>query len=394
MIPKIREVHVRNYKSIAQAVVRLSDLTVLVGPNGSGKTNFVDALAFVQECLAVSVSHAMRERRGTGALHRRGTEVVQSVWIRLMVDLDPETMADYGFEISTTLAGTYRITRERCVVSRRGGPTHRFSVREGKFEEEIPGIRSRLSLDRLALYAASGTEEFRGVFDFLTSIRLYRIHPEQIARLQDPDPGLTLNPDGGNSASVLRQLEQTSPHRCERISRLLGSVVAGLRKVQYKSVGGLDSVWFEEDGVLHMGASMSEGTLRLLGILLAVYQPSTPSVLIVEEPEVAIHPAAAEVVMSVLMDAAKRGQVVVTTHSPDILDHKALGDESIRVVSKEAGETVIAPISASSREAVRQHLYTLGELLRSDELNADLGAAAELARDADPFGPARTGEAA
>jgi hypothetical protein len=64
--------------------------------------------------------------------------------------------------------------------------------------------------------------------------------------------------------------------------------------------------------------------------------------------------------------------VIITTHSPDVLDNKEIKDEMLRVVSKENGRSVIAPISSASRTAVRQHLYSPGELLRMDELNPEI----------------------
>jgi predicted ATPase len=71
VLKKITEVQIRNYKSIAQAVVKLNGFTALVGPNGSGKSNFVDALAFVQQCLADSIELAFKSRGGIGAVRRR-----------------------------------------------------------------------------------------------------------------------------------------------------------------------------------------------------------------------------------------------------------------------------------------------------------------------------------
>ena len=71
---------------------------------------------------------------------------------------------------------------------------------------------------------------------------------------------------------------------------------------------------------------MSDGTLRVLGLFLAAYQAGHPSVLGIEEPEATVHPAMAEVVTEVLLDAAHDQQVLVTTHSPDILDYKELKD--------------------------------------------------------------------
>ena len=88
---------------------------------------------------------------------------------------------------------------------------------------------------------------------------------------------------------------------------------------------------------------MSDGTLRVLGLLLAVYQPGPYSVVAVEEPEATVNPAVAEVVVEVLMDAAHEKQVLLTSHSPDILDYKELTDTQIRVVAMEHGRTLWFP---------------------------------------------------
>lgn len=130
---------------------------------------------------------------------------------------------------------------------------------------------------------------------------------------------------------------------------------------------------------------MSDGTLRALGLLLAVYQPGDVSVVAIEEPEATVHPAVMELIVEVLMDAANECQVLVTTHSPDILDYKALSDEHLRVVTVEQSRTLICPLAQSSRDAVRNRLYTPGELLRADELNPDISEAKKRAEQLDLF---------
>jgi len=393
VFPRIREIHIRNYKSIPQAVVRLSDLTVLVGANGSGKSNFVDALAFASECLASSVDVAVRRRGGRRGLSWRFGSATEPVGLRFILDLTADSTADYTFEL-VPADGTYRVSGERCIVSDASGETHMFGVRGGAFQVPIPGIRARVEPDRLALYAASATPEFRSVYDFLSDVRSYQIQPELVGEIQDPAPGLELWPDGGNSAWVLRYLRTSNRDRFERISELIASVVPGVQGVNTTNLmGESEIIRFDEhrpDGSgapAFSGYMMSSGTLRMLGLLLAAYQPTSPAVLIIEEPEANIHPAAAEVITSVLLDVSRRSQVVITTHSPEVVDYKDLPDDAFRVVSKIAGQTTIAPLAESSRAAIREHLYSPGELLRSDELNADLAAADELSRKTDLFGP-------
>jgi hypothetical protein len=402
VIPGIREVHLRNYRSIEQAVVRLSGLTLLVGPNASGKTNFVDSLAFVQDCLSGSIEAALRSRGGLGQVRYGFADPHAGVGLRVVMELAPDTIADYAFEIMMRNRGLVEVSDERCVISTGGAETHRFEVRFGEFWTGIPGLRPAIEPGRLALYAASALQEFRPVYDFLVGVRPYAIRPERLRDLRDPGPGMTLEADGGNAAAVFRHLQEHHPDRYQRVRNLLAAVVPGLDLLEGATVGGKQFLLFAERGnsreavVPFFPESVSEGTLRMLGLLLAVYQPATPSVLLIEEPEATIHPAAVDVVMSVLIDAAKRSQVIVTTHSPDVLDYGSLPDGAIRVVAKTDRGTVIAPVANSSREAIRQRLYSAGELLRSDELNPDVPAAQTLSAKGELFGaPVHTfGEAA
>jgi len=380
VIPCITQVQIRNYKSIAKAVIDLEPLTAFVGPNGAGKSNFLDAIAFVQECLAESVELAFKHRGGIGAVRRRSAGHPTHVGIRVDIQLEDRLSATYAFEIAAKPTEQFRIARERCEIRHFMGENHVFEVQDGQFKKEIRGIRPKVSADRLALFAASATEEFRPVYDFLTSMRFYSIVPTRLRELQDPDPGEYLKRDGSNAAAVLKRLAGTNEtRRYDRICRLLSKVVQGLKKVEYQSVGQKETIRFKQDvGQRHLwtfdSLNMSDGTLRVLGLLLAVYQPGTHSVVAIEEPEATVHPAVAELIVQVLLDAAKERQILFTTHSPDILDYKELMDKLIRTVTIEKNQTLIAPLAPSSRDAIRERLYTPGELLRTDELNPNVAA--------------------
>ena len=125
-----------------------------------------------------------------------------------------------------------------------------------------------------------------------------------------------------------------------------------------------------------MANNMSDGTLRVLGILVALFQENQETqnhVLLVgiEEPEIALHPAAAGVLLCSLRQAANKTQVLITSHSPDLLDDKDLKVESILAVEARKGNTVIGPVDEASRSVVSDRLFTIGELLSIDQLQPD-----------------------
>lgn len=378
-IPRIRQVRIRNYKSIANAVVDLDLLTVFVGANGAGKSNFSDALAFVRDSLTHSVELAFKNRGGIQAVRRRSGGHPTHIAIGLSIDLGEEGQASYEFEIEAESDGGFRVSKERCEVRRLMSPTAVFETSNGEFVKSVPGIRPRLASDRLALVAVSALEDFASVFDFLTTMQFYSIAPQQLRSMQEADVGDLLADDGRNAPAVLRRLQGEEPEAYERVCRLLSQVVDGVSSVEPKSIGTLETLVFRQEVVGQRypwkfdAQNMSDGTLRVLGLLLAMYQSGHASVVGVEEPESTVHPAVAELLLEVFLDATHERQVIVTTHSPDILDSKHLKAGQVRVVHMAQGVTQIGRMREVDREAVHTRLYTSGELLRGGELAPDMG---------------------
>ena len=98
--PFLRRVGVRNYKSIESCDVALGALTVLVGRNGSGKSNFLDALRFVSDALRKSLDIAISDRGGVNEVRRRSTGHPKNFALELVVDLNEGRSAVYAFEIA------------------------------------------------------------------------------------------------------------------------------------------------------------------------------------------------------------------------------------------------------------------------------------------------------
>jgi len=374
---RLRRVIVKNYKSIAVTSVDLEAFTVLVGANGSGKSNFVDALRFVSDCLNTSISLALQNRGGINAVRRHSRGHPTHFGIRLVIELERQGFADYSFEIAARQQGRFEVKGERCIVQTAlFREEAKYQVQDGKFTQELPGIRPKIETDRLALSVVSAVEEFRPVYDFLTSMRFYALAPDQIRQLQEPDAGEVLNRYGSNAAAVLREIQKRKPDSYERLCHLLSKVVPGTRRAEYLSLGQKETLRFKQDvgdkDPWNFNAlNMSDGTLRVLGILLAVYQASAATFIAIEEPEATIHPAALDVIIDILKDGTARSQILVTTHSPDVLDNRKIQDSELRLVTSQKGRTIIAPLAEVTRKVIRDRLYSAGELLRMEELRPD-----------------------
>jgi predicted ATPase len=368
---------IKNYKSLAAIVMKPSRFNVLVGPNGAGKSNLIDALSFVQECLMGSVAVPIQKRGGINAVRRKSRGHPTIFGFKLGIDLDDDSHADFAFEITTGMRG-FEVRREKCRIQRLFKKDVAYELISGQFIQSVPGLRAKIEPDRLALPILSAAEEFQPLYDYLNKMRFYSYALDQIRGLQNADPGEILKHDGSNSAAVLREIAKKRNEQYERLCSMLSKVVPGLHIAEYASMGQKETIRFKQevegdkDPWSFDSVSMSDGTLRVLGILLSVYQVIPPSLIAIEEPEVSIHPAAIEVLVDILKNSSKKTQVFITTHSPDILDSKSVNDSDIFAVESVKGNTIIAPLAPKVRDIIKRKLYLPGELLKTNELIPDI----------------------
>ena len=377
----ITRVVLKNYKSIAACDVQLQPLTFLVGRNGAGKSNFMDALRFVADALNLDLGHAIRDRGGINDVRRRSRGHPNHFSIRLEFVLPEGLTGHYAFRIGTRPPGGYEVQTEECQIQNEQllTPEEYFRVESGTVTDTSVKVAPAAASDRLYLVNASGLPEFRPVYDAFSRMGFYNLNPDKIRDLQAPDPGDVLLRDGSNLTSVFTKL---SPIVKKDTEEYLSTVVPGIHTVDVKGFGPKETLEFRQDvaGDKHrwrfLANNMSDGTLRVLGILVALFQGDDDAqkrvtLVGIEEPETALHPGAVAVLLDGLRDAANRTQVIITTHSPELLDDKHLDVNSILAVEAHDGDTVIAPVDEASRSVVQDRLFTAGELLRSNQLQPD-----------------------
>jgi predicted ATPase len=306
-------------------------------------------------------------------VRRRSTGHPRNFAIELVVSVNGGLIATYSFEIAARSNAAFAVKREELVVTRPDGSKAAFYSREEAelTESSLPDMPPVLE-DRLYLVNAAGRPEFRSTYDALLSMGFYNLNPDAMKEPQSPDAGELLHGDGANIASVVGRLSRQQPEALERIGAYLSTIVPG--------VGGSQHPW--KPSV----TSLSDGTLRALGTLVAVAQSDAAGTRVklvgLEDAARALHPAMAGVLMDALREGATHTQIIATTHSADLLSELSLDRDALLLVTSRDGDSHIGPIDAASIEAVKQHLYSPGDLFRLDQLQPD---EADLARQEQSF---------
>jgi predicted ATPase len=383
---RITRVRLENYKSIKFCDVRLEPLTVLVGKNGSGKSNFLDALDFLSESLRDSLDIALRNRNGLYNLLHKSQDKKPVEYFRIYVEFECFSYRGfYDVKIGSEyiLGGVREITKvlseELEIYGEQG-----FSVSEEEFRYfGIDNLPNRDS-SRLFFVRMSGEGIFEEIFDFLSELRFYNPIPESIKYPQKVSGSSILSKDGSNIALALRNQiypQDSSESVFDKIEFYLNKVNPDIVKIESGFSGSENQsriTFYSGNSRMPLQASeMSDGTLRALVLLTAIFQRNDfnqPIFFIgIEEPETGLHPAILSIFLQAIREASQETQVILTTHSPDLLEHLKLENsaELVLAVEIKGGQTIIAPIDAASREIVRRKLYTLGDLLRMNQLEPD-----------------------
>lgn len=382
----ISKIIIKRFRSFPSAVFEMDNPVFVVGRNGSGKSNLANVFDFVAKAMSSPLQAVFDGVGGISAVRNRSSVKSAPPNMGLAFEFGAFNGVEGGrfaFEVRALPNYGFRIVHEQCVVRTKNGARWWFdrgdTSKENAWNSNAAGLTPALEPTALALPLVGGDERFAPVFKLLGAMRVYSIEPAKLREMQDPDSGLALKSDGSNAASVLQELtrDRASQTRDE-IHQFLEAIAPGTSSVVPKKHGNKLSMTFtqtwgeDKSKRLSFDAfSMSDGTLRSLGLIMAIFQKPSPSVLVIEEPEATIHPGALGAVLDLIRRASRTMQVVVTTHSPELLDANWITDQNLRIVSWQEGASHLLLPSAATREAMRSHLMGAGELLRSNALQPE-----------------------
>ena len=368
--PFLRRVRIRNFKSIAYCDVTLEPLTILVGRNGTGKSNFIEALAFLRDCVDTNLERAIRDHGGWDRIHRKDAgEEPMEIGLEFYTG---EDILAYKLNLSS-LFRSQKIDKEEhaSLIQYIDFPlnsTHGdILIKNLVLKSHSPRMGADLDVFNRTSAAIFHAE--------LQTRRLYNfnLYPTLLKLPKEFEIETPLKSDGSNIASVLRSLKATAPETFDRIAAYLRTITGNIDLVGTTSVGQYEIIDFKVDRgdkPLEFDASgMSDGTLRAVFQTIPPHGP--PSLVAIEEPETGLHPSAMQTLLSAFDEATLRTQVLITTHSPQMLEAEEVRPENIRVVQMIDGQTWIGPIDRPAREIIKKRFNTLSELEAVDRLSID-----------------------
>ncbi len=411
--PRISRIWAKNFRSIEKLDLELDPLTVLVGPNASGKSNIADVLRFMSDTVRSGLESSLTARRGD-QVARRYPSRRKAVDVVIGVKIEGYSFSlEYEFVVRVLVGTGHRVILEkaRLAVGETLSETLDIEIRNGRlikpvfkrpknmpteafddidfktniesalgeptniefpFDKVVPALflfRGRLSLHSISQFRRA----LKDSTEFLSNMRFYHIFPDALREPQIIASKYPLEEHGENLASVLEDMKRKRSQIMPEFLGALSQVVPGVTDVSVTRAGGhlVVKLLHQDresggDGIWLDASQESDGTLRTLGLLVALYQDPPPPFIAIEEPELTIHPGALSVLAELILEASQRTSLLITTHSPELLDQ--LPVESIRSVESIGGATQVGMVAEHQRNAVMKGLFSPGELHRMEGL--------------------------
>lgn len=332
----------RNWRNFTKVDVDLGKRIFLLGPNASGKSNLLDVFRFLYDIVSVGggFEEAVRKRGGVSILRSLAARHRPAIVVRVRILIE-EGAPEWEYEL--------RFTQEnRRLVIKKEKVTYGGEVKLDRPDGDDK--KDPVRLTQTYLEQVNANRDFREVADFFGEVRYLHIVP-QLIREPDRSVGRTDDPFGGDFLQQIADTqERTQKARLRKIREALTVAVPQLKELELtpdeKGTPHLrgryehwrpNAGWQNED-------HFSDGTLRLLGLLWSVQEGTGP--LLLEEPELSLHPEVIRYIpamFSRIQRGAKGRQILVSTHSNDLLEDKGVGLDEVLVLEPGKEGTVVSP---------------------------------------------------
>ena len=358
----LRFTHIKlgNWRNFAQVDVDLERRGFLIGPNASGKSNFLDVFRFLSDLVSVGggFQEAVRKRGGVSSLRCLAARRHSDIVVRIFVGSD-ENLHTWEYVLRFNQDNLRRPIIKQEWVAKDGSPI--LERPDGKDK----GDPKRLTQTYIEQVYAN--QPFREVANFFSTVRYLHIVP-QLVRDPDRSVGRKQDPYGGDFLEqIARTPERIQKSRMKRIENALRVAVPQLKTLEF---------WRDGRGIPHLRGKhehwrpqawqtedqFSDGTLRLLGLLWATLDGSGP--LLLEEPELSLHPEAVRFIPQMFARIQQRTaqQVLISTHSSDLLRDEGIGlDETLLLQPSGEGTTVQTAASFSEIKALLEGGMSLAD---------------------------------
>ncbi len=378
----LRRIKLENLLSFGKTELDLLPLNVLIGANASGKSNLIRAIHLLRTLPKNGA--AIGEGGGIREWINKRTEGIASlaIWTQAIAasgNGNPHgstELDDPEYEISLRAMGQdYEIPRE--VLK---GAFNRIGSRVNMAGESAAGPLPTVPAGApgLSVFRSLREPKVWNLAERLDSIRLYRefqTGPGTTARTGISVGSFKsyLSEDGGNLAAMLDKMDHLGEGG--EVNRYLQRFYDGFSEAHAYSEGGILQTFVREKGLSAKqpisAVGLSDGTLRLLCLLVILLNPEPPPLLCIEEPETGLHPDATRIIAELLVKASERTQLIVTTHSPALVD--ALSDQLEAIVVCERdfdGFTQLRRLKSSDLDDWLEK-YSLGQLWQKGEIGGN-----------------------
>lgn len=349
---QLSEITISGYKSILNQNIRFGELNILIGANGSGKSNFIGVFGLIGEILNGNLQMTVAKGGGADKFLHYGKKHTDSIEISF-------TFGQNGYFLKLSPAAGDTLIFE-----------HESSVFYGNGKDSFPYIDLSASGNKESELASYAKEHKVSeiVLNSLKNWKIYHFHDtgdtSPIKSTNKISDNLYFRKDGANLAAFLYFLMNIYPEHYYRIRDTVRLVTPFfddfvVRPDNYNTET-IKLEWHEKGSDFPFGANdFSDGTLRFICLTTLLQQPNLPEMIIIDEPELGLHPYAINVLASMIKSASKRTQLLISTQSVTLVNQ--FEPEVLLVVDRAEGDT---RISRPDEDELTDWLddYTLGEL--------------------------------